>query len=312
MALDCFVASKYAMDINESVNYLTEAKIYCSKKKGCNMLDKTVLKVRDEKAHKGDFGKVLVVAGSVGMAGAAMMCGKAAVKSGAGLVKFAVPEELFHILQIGVPEATCLIRDFDNVINIHDFEAITLGSGIGVNKANISVIKTILNEYTGKLILDADGLNCVMKYSLYGNLKQSKADVVLTPHLGEAARLLEVEKIGDDERMNAAKEIQGAFNKTVVMKGANTYVVDDSQIYVNDTGNPGMATGGSGDVLAGIIAALAAQGYSAYEAAKIGVYVHGLAGDICAEEIGQIGMTAMDICEKVPAAFKLLQETEPA
>ena len=275
------------------------------------MLDKTVLKARDRKAHKGDFGKVLVVAGSVGMAGAAMMCGKAAVKSGAGLVRFAVPEELFHILQLGVPEATCLVRDFDEVINIHDYEAITLGSGIGINKTNISVIKKVLNEYTGKLILDADGLNCVMKYSLYGNLKQSKADIILTPHLGEAARLLEVERIDDEEREHAAKEIQEAFNTTVVMKGANTYVVDEDKFYVNDTGNPGMATGGSGDVLAGIVAALAAQGYSTYDAAKIGVYVHGLAGDICEEEIGQIGMTAIDICEKVPAAFKKLQETEP-
>lgn len=275
------------------------------------MLDKTVLKVRDKKSYKGDFGKVLVVAGSVGMAGAAMLCGKAAVKSGSGIVRFAVPEELFHILQLGVPEATCLVRDFENVVNIHDYEAITLGSGIGINKTNISVIKKVLNEYTGKLILDADGLNCVMRYSLYGNLKQSKADIILTPHLGEAARLLEVEKIREEERKDAAKEIQNAFNTIVVMKGANTFVVDDSKIYINNTGNPGMATGGSGDVLSGIIAGLAAQGYDAYDAAKIGVYVHGLAGDLCAEEIGEIGMTAMDICEKVPAAFKILGQTEP-
>ena len=276
------------------------------------MLDKTVLKVRNKKSYKGDFGKVLVVAGSVGMAGAAMMCGKAAIKSGAGMVRFAVPEEIFDILQIGVPEATCLKRDFDDVINIHDYEAITLGSGIGVNKSNISVIKKVLNEYTGKLILDADGLNCVMRYSLYGNLKQSKADVILTPHMGEAARLLEVDRINDGDREKAAMVIQEAFNTTVVMKGANTFVVDNHRLYINDTGNPGMATGGSGDVLAGIIGALAAQGYDAYEAAKIGVYVHGLAGDICEKEIGQIGMTAMDICEKVPAAFKMLSETEPS
>ena len=275
------------------------------------MLDKTVLKVRKERSHKGDFGKVLVVAGSVGMAGAAMMCGKAAIKSGAGMVRFAVPEEIFDILQVGVPEATCLKRDFDEVVNIHDYEAITLGSGIGVNKSNISVIKKVLNEYTGKLILDADGLNCVMRYSLYGNLKQSKADIILTPHLGEAARLLEVDKIKNEDREKAAMVIQEAFNTIVVMKGANTFVVDDHRIYINDTGNPGMATGGSGDVLAGVIAALAAQGYDPYEAARIGVFVHGLAGDMCAEEIGQIGMTAMDIVAKVPAAFKKLSETEP-
>lgn len=272
-------------------------------------MNKTILKIRDNKSHKGDFGKVLVVAGSVGMAGAAMLCGKAAVKSGAGIVRFAVPAELFHILQIGVPEAICLERNFDE-IDIHQYEAITLGSGIGLNKSNIPVIKKVLNEYAGKLVLDADGLNCVMKYSLYGNLRQSRADIILTPHLGEAARLLEVESIDVKDREKSAREIQEVFGKTVVMKGANTLVVDKQRIYVNDTGNPGMATAGSGDVLSGIIAALAAQGYDGYTAAKIGVYVHGLAGDLCEKEIGQIGMTAMDIVEKVPMAFKILSEKE--
>lgn len=276
------------------------------------MLDRTVLMERRKDSHKGDFGRVLVVAGSVGMAGAALMCGKAAIRSGAGMVRFAVPEELFTILQIGVPEATCLVRDFENVINIHDYEAITLGSGLGVNKSNIRVIKKVLNEYTGKLILDADGLNSVMRYSLYGNLKQSKADIILTPHMGEAARLLEVDRIDGDRREQCARDIQEAFGKTVVLKGAGTLVVDSHRIYVNDTGNPGMATGGSGDVLAGVIASLAAQGYDAYQAAKIGVYVHGLAGDLCAEEIGEIGMTAMDIAMKIPEAFRILSITEPA
>lgn len=273
-------------------------------------MDKSVLKKRESNTHKGNYGKVLVVAGSLGMAGAALMCGKAAIKSGAGLVRFAVPKEIFDILQIGVPEAICVERDFENTVNIHDYEAIALGSGMGLDKSNIPIIKKILNEYRGKLVIDADGLNCVMKYSLYGNLTQSQADIILTPHMGEAARLLEVEKIDIDDRVQSAKEIQEAFKTTVVMKGAKTLVVDENKIYVNDTGNPGMATGGSGDVLTGVIAALSAQGYSAYEAAKIGVYVHGLAGDICEEEIGQMGMTAMDIVEKVPKAFKILSEKD--
>ncbi len=263
-----------------------------------------ILKIRDKNAYKGDFGKVLIIAGSDGMAGAALMCGKAAIKSGAGLVRFAVPHELFHILQIGVPEATCLLREFEEHVDIHEYEAIALGSGIGLAKSNIPIIKKILNEYRGKLVIDADGLNCVMKYSLYGNLNQSKAEVILTPHLGEAARLLEIEKVEEDKREKAALEIQEAFNTTVVMKGKNTLVVDKNKVYVNNTGNPGMATGGAGDVLTGIIVALAAQGYDKYESAKMGVYIHGLAGDMCAEEIGEIGMTAMDIVDKVPLAFK--------
>ena len=147
-----------------------------------------------------------------------------------------------------------------------------------------------------------------MKYALYGNVTQSKANVILTPHMAEAARLLEVDRVLDDERKEKALELSQSFNSTVVMKGNNTIVVSNEEIYFNETGNPGMATGGAGDVLTGIIAALAAQGYEPFEASKIGVYVHGLAGDICEAEIGQIGMTAIDILDKVPKAFKTRQE----
>lgn len=261
------------------------------------------IKKRSSESHKGSYGTVLVIAGSEGMAGAALMCGRAAIKSGAGMVKFCVPEDLFHILQVGLPEATCLKRDMEN-INLHDYEAIALGPGLGVLKANISIIKKVLNEYTGKLVLDADGLNCIMKYTLYGNLSQTQADVIITPHVGEAKRLLEVDTIND--RLEAAKEMAANFGITVVMKGAGSIVVKGDEIYINNTGNPGMATGGAGDSLTGIIAALLAQGYDTYEAAKTGVYLHGYSGDICAEEIGEIGMTAMDIVENIPRVFKML------
>ena len=272
-------------------------------------MTKFVLRKREKNTHKGAYGKVLVIAGSVGMAGAASMCGKAVIKSGAGLVRFAVPREIFDILQINVPEATCIERSLA-LDALNDYEAIALGSGIGQNKENIPMLKNVLNEYEGKLVLDADGLNCVMKYSLYGNLKQTKAQVVLTPHAGEAARLLEVDKIREEDREKAGIDIQEAFDTIVVMKGHNTLVLDKNKVYVNDTGNPGMATGGSGDVLTGVIASLLAQGYDAYEAAKLGVYIHGLAGDIAATEIGEIGMTAMDILENIPRAFKQVGEAD--
>ncbi|MEG0918412.1 MAG: NAD(P)H-hydrate dehydratase [Anaerovoracaceae bacterium] len=263
------------------------------------------IKKRTENTHKGSYGTVLIIAGSVGMTGAAMMCGKAALKSGVGMVKFFVPEELFHILQIGVPEATCIVRDIDN-INLFDFDAIALGPGLGISKANISLIKKVLNEYAGKLVLDADGLNCVMKYKLYGNLRQTKAEVIITPHEGEAKRLLEIDNIED--RFLAAKELASIFNTTAVMKGPGTIVVSGEDVYINNTGNPGMATGGAGDSLTGIIAALLAQGYDTYDAAMLGVYIHGYAGDICASEIGEIGMTAMDIVEAIPRVFKMLNK----
>lgn len=267
-----------------------------------------ILKKRERNSHKGTYGKTLIVAGSYGMAGAALMCGKAAVKSGVGLVRFLVDVELFDVLQSQVPEATCMDKKLHYDIDLNEYKSIAIGPGIGKGKSNIGIIKRVLNEYTGTLIVDADALNCIMKYALYGNVTQSKANVILTPHMAEAARLLEVDRVLDDERKEKALELSQSFNSTVVMKGNNTIVVSNEEIYFNETGNPGMATGGAGDVLTGIIAALAAQGYEPFEASKIGVYVHGLAGDICEAEIGQIGMTAIDILDKVPKAFKTIQE----
>ena len=272
------------------------------------MMKEIILKKRERNSHKGTYGKTLIVAGSYGMAGAALMCGKAAVKSGVGLVRFLVDVELFDVLQSQVPEATCMDKKLHYDIDLNEYKSIAIGPGIGKGKSNIGIIKRVLNEYTGMLIVDADALNCIMKYALYGNVTQSKANVILTPHMAEAARLLEVDRVLDDERKEKALELSQSFNSTVVMKGNNTIVVSNEEIYFNETGNPGMATGGAGDVLTGIIAALAAQGYEPFEASKIGVYVHGLAGDICEAEIGQVGMTAIDILDKVPKAFKTIQE----
>ena len=272
------------------------------------VMKEIILKKRERNSHKGTYGKTLIVAGSYGMAGAALMCGKAAVKSGVGLVRFLVDVELFDVLQSQVPEATYMDKKLHYDIDLNEYKSIAIGPGIGKGKSNIGIIKRVLNEYTGTLIVDADALNCIMKYALYGNVTQSKANVILTPHMAEAARLLEVDRVLDDERKEKALELSQSFNSTVVMKGNNTIVVSNEEIYFNETGNPGMATGGAGDVLTGIIAALAAQGYEPFEASKIGVYVHGLAGDICEAEIGQVGMTAIDILDKVPKAFKTIQE----
>lgn len=267
-----------------------------------------ILKKREENTHKGTYGRTLIIAGSYGMAGAALMCGKAAVKSGVGLARFLVDVELFDILQAQVPEATCLDKKLHYDLDLNEYKSIAIGPGIGKGKSNIGIIKRVLNEYTGTLIIDADALNCVMKYALYGNVTQSRANVILTPHMAEAARLLEVDKLLEEEREEKARELSESFKSTVVMKGHNTIVVSEDEIYFNKTGNPGMATGGAGDVLTGVIAALAAQGYSPFEASKIGVYVHGVAGDICADEIGEIGMSAMDILNKVPEAFLKIQK----
>lgn len=262
------------------------------------------LNKRKVESHKGDYGKTLIIAGSVGMAGAALMCGKAAIKSGAGIVRFLAPREIFTVLQIGVPEATCIDRAKEEDIDLNEYDSIAIGPGLGKGKENIRIIKKVLNEYNKTLILDADALNCIMKYSLYANVSMSNANIILTPHLGEAARLLEIEKVEEEKRYDAAKEISDTFDATTIMKGANTIVVYEENSYKNTTGNPGMATGGAGDVLTGIIAGISAQGYDSYKSAVTGVYVHGLAGDMARDELGEMGMTAMDILDKTPIALK--------
>ncbi len=273
--------------------------------KAINNIPKEIfLHKREKNTHKGQYGKVLVIAGCVGMAGAAQLCGKAAIKSGAGIVRFLAPREIFDILQVGVPEATCIDRRIEEDVNLDEYDAIAIGSGLGQGKENIRIIKKVLNEYSKTLIIDADALNCIMKYSLYGNLTMTNANVILTPHLVEAARLLEIEKVEDDMREDSGKELRQIFDATVVMKGSETQVFGKDEIYTNTTGNPGMATGGSGDVLSGIIASLAAQGYSEFESSKLGVYIHGLAGDMASFEMGEMGMTAMDIVTFTPLAIK--------
>lgn len=274
----------------------------------------SIIKERNKQSHKGDYGKLLIVAGSFGMAGAATMCGRAAIRSGVGLIRFLVPEELFNILQISVPEATCIDRNRYEDMDFNEYEAIVVGPGLGVRHENEKLFRKLFAEYAGKLIVDADGLNSIVHFNLEEEVKTSKAQIIATPHAGEAGRLLKRSDYHESKRRQWVVELAEKYNCTAVLKGAGTIVascgkegqVDHNNIYVNTTGNPGMATGGSGDVLAGVIGALAAQGYDVLDCCKVGVYVHGLAGDLCAEEVGQIGMTAMDIALKMPEAFEIL------
>jgi len=263
-----------------------------------------MLKERPEEAHKGDFGKVLVAAGSAGMAGAAVLCGKAAYKAGAGIVSFYVPKELFPVMQISLPEATCIDRGTGT--DLSGYEAVALGPGLGTGKENAGLVRKMLTEYEGTLVIDADGLNTIAREDLYGEFRNSEADIIITPHPGEAKRLLNTEKIKC--RQETAETMAGTFGTTSVLKGAGTVIAfQDGKTYINRTGNPGMATGGSGDVLTGIIASLAAQGLDPGESAAAGVFIHGMAGDAAADELGQTGMTAMDICDHVADAFKELK-----
>ena len=267
---------------------------------------KTVLKEREKDMHKGECGKVLVIAGSKGMAGAAVLCGKGAYRAGAGLVRISIGEELFPIIQVALPEAMCRDR-FIRAADLEDYDSIAIGPGLSDNPENEALIEMILAEYGKTVVLDADGLNAITKAGMTGRLKNSKARAIITPHMGEANRLLEGGT--ETDRVKVAEKLVEKTGAIVVLKGAGTIVASAEEgIFINNTGNPGMATGGSGDVLTGIIAAFAGQGKSPWDAAKAGTFIHGMAGDIAAETFGEYGMTAMDIAEATALSIKKIAD----
>ena len=280
---------------------------------------------RKRDAHKGDFGKVLIFAGSCGMAGAAALSGRAALRSGAGLVQFLIPsfsDPIYPILQILVPEATCITPDKIGFYGMEDssaadglnaYSAIAAGSGLGADSVRLSLLSFLLRHFSGPMVLDADALNAVARGDITKeDILSSSAKFIFTPHVGEAKRLLSAVSTGksgairtEKERLSAAETLSAAYRSTVLLKGAGTLIVSPSgEVYQNTTGNPGMATGGSGDVLSGIIAAFAGQGLSATEAAACGAFLHGKAGDLAANALSESAVTAGDLITYLPDAWK--------
>lgn len=265
----------------------------------------TLIKKRHRDLHKGDCGRVLVIAGSKGMAGAAILSARGALRSGAGLVQISAPEELFPILQIGVPEATCISRMLPPG-KLGKYQAIVIGPGLGDDDSNDSLIKLVLKSDCKAVVMDADGLNLIARHKeMMRMAMKAEGRLIITPHPGEAARLLgcSVAEIQED-RVSSVKKLADQTRAVTVLKGAGTLVASPGQnSYINTTGNPGMATGGSGDVLSGIIGALTGQGLSCLDAALAGVYIHGLAGDLAAKNLGEYGMIASDIAVMTALAF---------
>lgn len=273
---------------------------------------KTIIGKRRREIHKGDCGRILIAAGSKGMAGAAVLSARAAFRAGSGLVQVAIPVELFPIVQTGIPEATCLERDFSK-IDLSRYDAAAIGPGFGKGEESVKFVKAIIENFMGPLVIDADGLNIVAEQCLFEVLRaRKKGSTVITPHMGEAKRLL-------GENLSNRKEIiERLIKKTgavTVLKGHETLVAtEESQTYINTTGNPGMATAGSGDVLTGVIASLLGQRkpdgsrISAKEAALCGVYIHGRAGNLAAEAIGEYGLTAGDLAYYTAIAIKKILE----
>jgi NAD(P)H-hydrate epimerase len=270
---------------------------------------------RDVEAHKGQFGRVLVVGGSRGMIGAACLAAHAALRAGAGLVYLAVPEgmqpvaaaKLDEVITLPLPETAggALSRRALTVLEGHlgRADVVALGPGLGTHEETVALVRDLVREVACPLVVDADGLNALA--GAVEVLSARQAPTVVTPHPGEMARLLgcgtaEVQA----DRLAVAEKAATSWNAVVLLKGARTVVAGpDGRTYVNPTGNPGMATAGSGDVLTGIIAAFMAQGLPPLEAAAAGAFVHGRAGDLAAAEKGQPSLVAGDITAALPRAL---------
>jgi NAD(P)H-hydrate epimerase len=272
---------------------------------------------RPADAHKGSVGSVLVIAGSVGMSGAAYLCAKAALRTGAGVVVTACPDAIQPVL---ATKHTCvMVRPFPSTAEgtLHldglerllalsrDFDAVALGPGLSRHPLTAELARRLITELEQKLVVDADALNAIEGHATR-MLPALSAVSVLTPHPGEFARIAGRTTSGiQAERRLAIEALIGRTGAAVVLKGKGTLVGQRGRpVWENGTGNPGMATAGAGDVLSGVVAALLAAGLDAYDAARLGVHLHGRAGDLAAAEVGQAPLIATDILDKVPAAIR--------
>lgn len=265
---------------------------------------------RNVNSHKGDYGKIFLLCGSVGYTGAPALAAMGALRSGAGLVYLGVPESIYSIEAakllepIVVPlkdqngmlshESICKIKE----MTMH-MDAVLLGPGLGKSEGTRSVVHWILDNFEGPVVVDADGINVLIPHK--DVLRGRTSPTILTPHEGEFQRLG-----GNlcDGRIAGAVKLAQDLNVIVVLKGHNTIITDGTDCYLNPTGNPGMAVGGSGDVLAGMLVSLLGQKLVPVDAAVCAVWLHGAAGDICAEEIGQYGMLPSDILDVLPRLLK--------
>ncbi|WP_025740421.1 bifunctional ADP-dependent NAD(P)H-hydrate dehydratase/NAD(P)H-hydrate epimerase [Aquimarina pacifica] len=264
---------------------------------------------RHKYSHKGDYGHSVVIGGSYGKIGSVTLATKSALKTGAGLVTAYVPECGYAILQTNVPEAMVITDDDDELAEIDlDFkpDAIGIGIGLGTSEKTIKAFGEFLKKNTIPLVIDADAINILGKHPDFLSHLPEKS--VLTPHPKELQRLIG-EWENDYDKIEKTKVFSKQYKCIVVIKGANSKIIDEEQVYVNTSGNPGMATAGSGDVLTGMITGLMSQKYPPLHAAVFGVYLHGSAGDLAVQKTGFEAVLAGDICSHIGAAFLELFKT---
>lgn len=305
--IDISLPKQLLEDENIKVNLLLEEDIL------------PLLPERDEDAHKGSCGKVITIAGSVGMTGAAVMTAQSCLIMGAGLSILGIPKSLNPIVEVKLTEVitkplpetqeqTLSINSYDKIMElIKDASTVAIGPGLGRNNEVVNLIRKLIPMINLPMVIDADGL-----FALANNLdilKEKTSPVVITPHLGEMAYLLgiSIDEVKKD-RLGLAQMFAQKYQLVVVLKGARTIIADpEGNTYINSTGNSGMATAGCGDILTGMIAGLLAQKVSVLDAAKLGVFLHGLAGDLVLEEKGEYSLVASDLIDKIPGAIKKLR-----
>ncbi|WP_440452350.1 NAD(P)H-hydrate dehydratase [Ruminococcus intestinalis] len=270
---------------------------------------------RPDDSNKGTLGSLLCICGSYGMAGAAIMAGKAALRCGIGLLKIAVPKSIYPVCATNILESVYypLEETSNGVISSKNTDfllemcekssAVVIGCGLSVCDDTKNLVQSVITNCEKPLVIDADALNCICNKPEI--LKNLKAPAIITPHPGEMARLLHsTPKTVNSNRENTAIDFAKKFGVVTVLKGAGTIIAaPDGEVYINHTGNSGMATGGSGDVLSGIIGSLLAQGAAPINAAAAGVFLHGTIGDLAAEKLGKISMLPTDMIDMIPTAY---------
>ena len=268
---------------------------------------RSILPKRELNSHKGTFGKVGIIAGSKGMTGAPYLSSMAALRSGSGIVYSIVPEEIADLMSMKSVEL--IIKGYNHILELKEFisklDGLVVGPGLGQNDDVRKLVRTILKFYDGPIVLDADGINSIDDCDI---LNDREGVTIITPHPGELARLLSKEtKEIQDKRICYSKYSSEKYNVITVLKGYETLVTENGKSYKNMTGNPGMATAGSGDLLAGMIISFICQGVKPFEACMLATYAHGLAGDLAKIEKGEYGLIATDILNLIPEALKRIR-----
>jgi NAD(P)H-hydrate epimerase len=300
---DTFVGNWQVLDIGLSAEFIqkTETPFYLIESKSASEL----IRKRPKFAHKGSFGHGLLIAGSTGKIGAAVLAGKSALRTGAGLITVHHPKSGLTIIPIAVPELMSSIDENENVYSknptLFNYNAIAIGPGLGTSKESQNALKLLIQESAVPLVIDADALNILSENKTW--LSFFPKNSILTPHIKEFERLAGKAK-NDFDRLDKQISFSKKYQVYIVLKGAHTSIsTPDGKVFFNTSGNPGMATGGSGDVLTGILLGLKAQNYTSLHAAIFGVFLHGLAGDFAADNKGEASLMAGDIIDSISEAY---------